>query len=305
MTKRLFLRAGMIAAMLLGAGGCTSGTESTASGDDALVGEGARPRILALGDSITFGWDPHIAPDPADVVPSRYINYATLVGEALGAAVDNGACPGETSSHFLRADGEDNGCAENRALYDLHTSWGAAPTQLEFALDYLRRAVAAGRPPELVTMSIGGNDLLRVVENCKLPGPLGPACMALRFPFYERAFGENLERLMIAIDATGYHGKMVILTTYAPDYSDLAFRFALERFAGKLRASIEAVRGKLGGLDVRVADGYAVFAEAARAHGDKTCLTGYLIPNPDGTCDGHPSRAGHRALADEVLRVAR
>jgi lysophospholipase L1-like esterase len=213
---------------------------------------------------------------------------------------DNASCPGETSSHFVRADGEDNGCMQNRASYDLHVDWRDAPTQLAFIESYL-----AHTKPALITLSICGNDLLRVEENCKLPSLIGAGCKLARLPFYERAYGANLETIIRTVHRAGYRGKMVLLTTYAPDYSDATANFALRRFNDQIRESVDFVRRDVPGMDVRVADGFGAFAARAREHEGKTCATGLLIPNGDGTCDIHPTKAGHEILPQAILDSVR
>lgn len=273
-------------------------SEETEASEDAI--NGGRARVLALGDSMAFAWDPNIERDPARVDARRYRGYAEMVADQLGAAADNASCPGETSSHFVSASGEDNGCATNRAAYDLHVDWQSAPTQLEFVESYLAKT-----KPTLITLSVGGNDLLRVEENCKLPSLLGAGCKLARLPFYEHAYGANLENIIRTIHRAGYRGKMVLLTTYAPDYSDAIANFALGRFNGEIRESVEHVRDDVPGMDVRVADGFGAFEARARDHGGKTCATGLLIENGDGTCDIHPTKEGHQLLAQVILDAAR
>ena len=278
---------------------CSAPGEDASTSDEDVTAA-RRPRVLALGDSMAFAWDPTVERDPSRVDASRYRGYAEVVAARLGATADNAACPGETSSHFVRAEGEDNGCAQNRAAYALHVDWAGARTQLDFVVAYLART-----KPALITLSLGGNDLLRVEENCKLPSIVGAGCKLVRLPFFERGYGENLETIMRAIHASGYRGKMVLLTTYAPDYSDPLATFALRRFNEEIRETAEDVRRQLDGLDVRVADGYAAFEARAAAHDGKTCATGLLIANGDGTCDIHPTRDGHDVLADAILDAIR
>lgn len=266
----------------------------TDSSEDAVTS--ARPHVLALGDSMAFAWDPNIERDPSRVDASKYRGYAEMVAAELGTTADNASCPGETSGHFVSATGEDNGCAQNRAAYNLHVDWKNASSQLDYVESYLART-----KPALITLSIGGNDLLRVEENCKLPSILGAGCKLARLPFYEHAYGENLERIIRTIHRAGYRGKMVLLTTYAPDYSDAIANFALGRFNDEIRESVAHVRDDVPGMDVRVADGFAAFQSRANEHDGKTCKTGLLIPNGDGTCDIHPTKEGHQVLAEAIL----
>jgi lysophospholipase L1-like esterase len=154
-------------------------------------------------------------------------------------------------------------------------------------------------------MTLGGNDLLRVKADCKLPFILGPGCELARLPFREHTYGENLENIIRTIHRAGYRGKLVLVNTYAPDYSDAVANFALGRFNDEMRDSVSDVHDDVPGLDVRIADAFSAFKTRADAHGGKTCETGLLISNGDGTCDIHPTADGHAVLAQAILDAIR
>jgi lysophospholipase L1-like esterase len=279
----------LIVLVALAASGCVASSDEDARSDESELAA-SRP-ILALGDSMTFAWDPLVEPDPAKVDARKYVGFAELLGERLRRPVHNVSCPGEASGSLVDERAEDNGCDRNRAAYRLHYDW-SAPTQLEVVRSYLKN-----RTPALVTLTIGGNDLLLLQKNCEL-GPLSAPCQLVRLPFYVRGYGENLAKIFGAIRESGYAGPIVALTTYAPDYSDGVATLGLRQMNDEL-VKRAAETG------VRVADGYAVFEARAKAHGGKTCATGLLIPNPDGaTCDIHPSAAGHAVLADAIREAA-
>src|SRR4029079_3052092 len=101
-----------------------------------------------------------------------------------------------------------------------------------------------------------GNDMLRVLENCKLPMVIKEACIAAREPFYEHAYGENLKTILRAIHGAGYRGKMVFVTTYAPDFTDAVQTFGVRRFNDELRETLAEVRDEISGMDVRIVDAY-------------------------------------------------
>ena len=83
----------------------------------------AKGRLLGLGDSIAYGWEP----DWSESQPNAPTNYANLkkvvlgksypekVGARLDYTVANGSCPGEASASFLDKNGADNGCRDKRA----------------------------------------------------------------------------------------------------------------------------------------------------------------------------------------------
>src|SRR5439155_24827792 len=109
---------------------CAASTDDQASAESADTS--ARPHLLAIGDSITFAWDPHVESDIHKVDARKYSGYAELLGKELGFVVDNAACPGETSGALVDAHAEDNGCRNNRSTYELHYQWRDA-TQIDFA----------------------------------------------------------------------------------------------------------------------------------------------------------------------------
>lgn len=278
--------------------GCTA--ETGDEGESSSADLSQQKTMLALGDSIAFAWDPTAPLVDGKVVASNYKGYADILGQRLGLAVENSACPGEASGSFLDRSAEDNGCRQNRTQYKMHSDWGAAPTQMEYVVASLQKSIAAGNPPELVTLSIGGNDLLLLQKNCKSWGFAQSGCDLVKLPFAEHAYGAHLEKIIKTIDDTGYRGTMVIVTTHAPDYSDAIANFGLGRFNSEIRESVRHVSEHLN-MRVVVADGFAAFKAEADKVGGKTCETGLLIKNPDGkTCDIHPSPAGHKVLADAI-----
>ncbi len=281
---------------------CAAQTDDAASGSQDVIAED-KPRLLALGDSITFAWDPHIEADIHKVDARKYKGYTDMLGADLGLAVDNAACPGETSGAMLDPKAEDNGCRDNRAAYALHTSWGDHAPQMDFATSYLRDAVAKGKAPEFVVMTIGGNDLLVLEHHCTLPSFINPVCKVVRLPFTVHSFGDHITQIAKDIDATGYQGTFVIISTYAPDYSDVVAKLALTQMNGELKEHVDGLAGQLQNTKVVVADGYGAFEAVASQYGGKTCDTGLLIPKGDGTCDIHPTQAGHRVLADAVKKA--
>jgi len=128
--RRAFL-SGLLAAVLgLTVAACSAETGDDASSSDSNL-DANKPHILTVGDSITFAWDPRIEKDNKKVVASNYKGFADLLGQRLGAVVDNSACPGEASGSFLDPKAEDNGCRKNHVDYRMHTEWMGAPDQIE------------------------------------------------------------------------------------------------------------------------------------------------------------------------------
>ena len=248
--------------------------EGDATSPDA--GATAPPTYLALGDSVAFGFDPHVDTRMTD----RFAGFPEVLAARRDLPVTNASCPGEASGGFISPTGADNHCRENKAAYPLHVSYNG--TQLEFALAYL-----ADHPEtELVTIDLGGNDVSRLNDVCS--GDLG--CLLEGFGPMLQDYAENLDTIFAALRDT-YDGPLVALTIYNPKPEDSTYQLGLERINGALAArALE--HGAL------VADGLAAYAGAAG--GGDPCAAGLLIPMPDGTCDVHPSPLGDEVLADAI-----
>jgi hypothetical protein len=97
-------------------------------------------------------------------------------------------------------------------------------------------------------------------------------------------------------DVAHYHGLLVALTYYSLGYSDQTQVAGTEA----LNSAIASVTEKFGG---KVADGFAAFEGPSAAFGGSPCAAGLLIKLPDGTCNIHPSPAGHLLLAQAIEDV--
>jgi hypothetical protein len=64
-----------------------------------------------------------------------------------------------------------------------------------------------------------------------------------------------------------------------------------------LNSVIAGITTTNGGI---VADGFGAFQGASAGFGGSPCAAGLLIKLPDGTCNIHPSPAGHRLLAAAI-----
>src|SRR5881392_2033218 len=97
--------------------------------------------VLALGDSIAFGYNPMSNKDD----PSAFVSYAQLYAKQRGSEIVNLACGGETSASLVLRGAADNGCRDWRQKHPLHFDYtselpDADPTtvpQLEVAAAYL------------------------------------------------------------------------------------------------------------------------------------------------------------------------
>jgi lysophospholipase L1-like esterase len=253
---------------------------------------GPEGQVLALGDSVAFGFDPLVR-DPSE--PESFVGYPEALAALLGVDVVNASCPGEASGGFISLRSPlDNGCRAFRfgtvrtQPFPLHEDYDTA--QLDFAVTFLR----AHRQTRLVTIDLGANDLFLLQRGCLND----PSCVISGLPATLRTLGVNLSEIYrrIRVDA-GYCGQIVALSYYAIDYTDTAQVEAI----GALNGVVDAVTRAAGG---QVASGFAAFLTASAAAGAplKPCAAGLLIrlPAPTLTCDVHPSPAGRDVLAHAI-----
>ena len=144
---------------------------AVAGGVSGGVAGASEPRALeggyvALGDSVPFGYSPFLE-DPW--VPARFVGYPELIGRRTGLSTTNLACPGQTAQAIISRTAVDNGCFDaRRAAHDdgfelLHTDYSG--TQLKAALE----AVQSSRPPSLITIQAGGNEISLCLDG-RAPG---------------------------------------------------------------------------------------------------------------------------------------
>jgi lysophospholipase L1-like esterase len=258
------------------------------------TGAGPTGTYLALGDSVAFGYvPPEAVPAPNYADASSFVAYPEDVAQQLGEAVSNAACPGETSASLLTAGAQSNGC-ENapgsqmgyRTQYPLHVPYQG--TQMAYALTYL----ADNPHTRLVTINIGANDFFlcqeTTADKCTSSAEVGALVAQI-----EHNLGSIYQQIR---DVAHYQGPLVALTYYSLTYSDPA--------AAALTKSLDSV---LAGITTRyggiVADGFAAFQGPSMAAGGDPCAAGLLIKLPDGTCNIHPSAAGHMLLASAITNA--
>jgi GDSL-like Lipase/Acylhydrolase family len=252
---------------------------------------------LALGDSVAFGYVPSDAtPQPDYFDPRSFVGYPEDVARALHLRVSNASCPGETTASMLVPGAQSNGCENSlgssvgyRTLYPLHVQYRG--TQMQYALRYL----LTHRHTRLVTIDIGANDVFLCQEATK------DACASpAEFEAVLHQIAVNLTVIYALIRGVAhYRGPLVALAYYSLTYSNPPS--ATEVALGELNSVIASVTERFGG---KVADGFAAFEGPSVASGGSACAAGLLIPVPPaGTCNIHPSHAGHLLLAQAIEAI--
>ncbi len=295
--RGLIRRAAAVAGAAVAALGLVVGLGSALPASATPVtGAAASGTYLALGDSVAFGYvPPQAVPAPNYQDAGSFVGYPEDVAQALRIRASNASCPGETTDSMLVAGAPSNGCENSpgsstgyRTQFPLHVTYRG--TQMEYALKYL----AVHRHTRLVTIDIGANDVFLCQEtkadHCTSTAELQAVLQEIQ---------GNLTAIYTEIrDVAHYRGPLVALTYYSLSYSDPA------QVAGtqQLNSVIASVTKAFGG---KVADGFAAFERPSAAFGGSPCAAGLLIKLPDGTCNIHPSPAGHLLLAKAIEAVAR
>jgi lysophospholipase L1-like esterase len=261
---------------------------------DPVNGSDANGTYLALGDSVAFGYVPPSAvPAPKYRDAHSFVGYPEYLAQQLNERVSNASCPGETTASLLVAGAQSNGCENSpgspvgySTLYPLHVQYQG--TQMAYALHYL----AAHKHTRLITIDIGANDAFlcqeTTADTCASPAELAGVANEIA-----GNLGTIFHELRVV---AGYRGPIVALTYYSLSYSDPA-QVAGAQFLNSVIAGVTTANGGI------IADGFGAFQAPSLASGGDPCAAGLLIKLPDGTCNIHPSPAGHRLLAAAIAKA--
>ncbi len=242
--------------------------------------------LLALGDSVAFGYQPFPRLFPN---ASNFTGYPELVGRELELKVVNASCPGETTSGYLApAPAPDNGCRPYKSAFPLHVSYSG--TQSAFAVGYLRT-----HKVRLVTINIGANDYFLLQKSC-VGKPDFNQCVAQGTPGLLALIASNLDTILRQLrTAGGYQGTIVVLTYYGLNY-DAASQAGTRLLNSPLIAAASANHAL-------VASGFDAFKEPSLDAGGSACAAGLVISLGGGLCDVHPTLKGAELLAEAVLQA--
>jgi lysophospholipase L1-like esterase len=271
-----------LAMCVVGMATTTLSASSHGDADDRLY--------LALGDSVAFGYITQAGFEYGN--PDNFVGYPEYIGHALRVTPVDASGPGETTGGFLSSTAADNGCRAYRGQAPLHVQYGT--TQLAFATAFLR----AHRETQLVTITLGANDLFLLQDSCA-----GDAtCFAAGLPHVLAVITLNMETILSDLRATGFHGAIVVANYYSLDYADVTG-------TGISQALNEALAAAASAQGAVVADTFTAFRGATInpfALG-KPCRAGLLnaLPANQFLCDVHPSQSGQRLIAETVKHSLR
>ncbi len=246
---------------------------------------------LALGDSLAFGYSQAKFDELLPTVPptdfeTGYVNDFGNVLKLFDPRLRlvNDGCPGETTESFIHGP-----CAYvDPDGFTLHHPYagGPASSQLSDALAYLGAHPGRVNP---VTIDIGANDALGLIEGCKEE----PACVLAGAPGEFAKIGGNLALILGQLRAAAPHAQIVVLGLYNPFGETLAGGDAL---TAKLNEVLAGVAASVG---ARFADPLPVFNPPGALEAPTICLlTNMCTP----LVDIHPTNLGYAVLGGLVLR---
>jgi lysophospholipase L1-like esterase len=251
---------------------------------------------LALGDSVPFGYNPTL---PLGDL-AGYFGYPYFVSKALSLNLANASCVGESSASFLQVGAPDLGCKAWRdaGLGMWVTYSSLTESQMQFAISYLK----ANPATRLVTITIGGNDLGILLENCEAQYTSADAqmdCEIAGLPQVYAEYAKNLLEIYTNIRVTAhYTGPLIAANYFSIDYNDAFITGAL----GTLDAIMLGLTSAFGG---KVADAFTAFQQASVPGGGYPCAPNvglsFVQTTSPLTCNPHPTVKGHQLYAQIIL----
>jgi lysophospholipase L1-like esterase len=255
-------------------------------------------RYLALGDSVTFGYqESGVVPTPNYKDASSFLGYPEMLGSELRLKVANAACSGETSSSLINTSAPSNGCENSpgnpntgyRTAFPLHVNYNGS--QLAYALSYLRKH----HDVRLVSLMIGANDFFVCEETTS-----DRCASASEQQAVAKTVTGNIHRILSTIrNEAHYSGQLAIVNYYSLDYSSPAAN-AQSMLLNKVQDSAAKP------FHVEIADGFGELQAASVHSGANTCAAGLLTQlGTPSKCGIHPSYSGQSLLAQALEKAIR
>jgi lysophospholipase L1-like esterase len=186
----------------------------------------------------------------------------------------------------------------------LHVTYASADqSQMDYALDFLAAADDETKP-QLVTLTLGANDLLVLQGQCAASQNGVPAaianCILTQLNATLGQAAANLQAIIATLRGAGYSKKIIVNNYYYPtkygvtgDLNFLGIAY-LNQTIGDVVAGFKAA----GDNQIALADQFNAFRVAAAGN---PCTAGLIAIDPQTRqCEIHPTDAGDRLLADTV-----
>ena len=262
-----------ILAVLALPGAATSGTVQRP------VYQSPQSYYLALGDSITYGFQPTKAKPgaPPSAFNTGFVDVfaARLRNLAAEIQVVNYGCPGESTKTFIAG-----GCSGRHDVKGLHDNFQGA--QLKAAVAFLRAHRGQVSP---ITLTLWGNDLGEILDACK--GKF--ACVQARAP---RAISSGLTKILRQLRAAAPQATIIVTGTWNP-FGDFEQTDPLYRSIGTTIARVAKT------AHAGFADTFPVFNPQGNLAREKARVCALTFACSKFKGDPHPT-AGYRAIAAAV-----
>jgi lysophospholipase L1-like esterase len=269
----------LIAAMLAGA--------PLAAAAQQPVFSAPRGYVLALGDSLTFGYQQtkfDANPDPSNFSTGYVDDFArrlTATAPGRDARVVNFGCPGETTSSFL------TGPCTYHAVFGLHLHDDFDGSQIAAAEAFL-----AAHPGQVgpILISLGANDILALVTAC---GGVNLQCISSQLPSILAAISANYQGAIGRLRTAAPDAEIIAVALYNP-YAvfDAATNAQTNGLTALINQGIEAVAAA---NRVRVANPFPAF-NLTPPQPARLCLLTFFC----GNGDIHPTDPGYQLIADLI-----
>ncbi len=239
---------------------------------------------LALGDSLTTGTEADGNNDNQPGYPPRI--HTAFQTNAPGLAFHNLGQDGEDSTSMLEEGG-----------------------QLDQALAYINAQQSSGKTVGVVTLGIGGNDMVQI-----LPPPAGRSADGeATLATFTTNLDTILQRLTQALEVDGERRGDLILMDYYNPYPDLPIPPTNEKIADIWMPRFnEAIHEAAATYGLPVAEVAEQFD--GRSVGELTFVNPEIYDNPalisptnpnlSKDLDYHPRVAGHTIIADQFVAVS-
>lgn len=276
----------MLVKVLAGVLGLVLLTALAASAASGPVYQTPQAYYLALGDSITYGFQPNKPKAaPPSAFDSGYVDLFAARLHKLSPKIQivNYGCPGESTRTFTAG-----GCPGRGDVKALHDSFKGA--QLDAALAFLRAHPGEVGP---ITLTLFGNDWFPVVfDQCK--GKL--ACVRKHAPSEIASFGSRLTSILNRLRATAPAAEIIVTGAWNIDPD------SLEQLRPVYRSLDSAIARAAATSRSRFADTLPVFnpTGSPRVQKARLCALSFICSKGDP----HPTDAGYRAIANTTLAAS-
>jgi len=260
------------------------GAASPASSQD---GHGPKQYYLALGDSITYGYQAykHAAGLPPSAFDTGYVDvFAAHLREIQPAiAVVNYGCPGESTRSFRKGP-----CLWTEFGEQLHDNFSGR--QLDAALSFLRTHPGEVSP---ITLTLWGNNVREFSAACQ-----GDATCIENGAFkFIDDLSKDLAKILNALRKEAPDADIIVTGAWDSFIDALEFVDPLFQLLNASIASTAAAE------HVRFADPFPLFNPQGDRQGETENLCALLLLCAPES-DSHPSDLGYQVLGDLVWNVS-